>query len=77
MATALEIITDALEELGYKAAEVPIEAADVEVGLRKLNDMLAEWADSGLNLGAAPVKLPADTVRIARGAVGPVKSNLA
>lgn len=77
MTTALEIIIDASEEIGYKAAEVPMEAADIQLGLRKLNDMLAEWNGSGIKLGASPVELPADTVRIPRGAVAAVKLNLA
>lgn len=77
MTTALELITDASEDLGYKSAEVPLEAADIQLGLRMLNDMLAEWNDSGIKLGASPVDKPADTVRIPRGAVGAVKANLA
>jgi len=77
MATASDIINDALEEIGYKSAEAPVEAADAQLGLRKLNDMLAEWNDPGIKLGAAPVAALADTVRLPRGAVGAVKLNLA
>ena len=77
MTTATEIITDALEEIGYKAAETPVEAADLKLGLRKLNDMFAAWEGSNLDLGAAPVEDAADTVRIPRWAVEGVKMSLA
>lgn len=77
MTTAIEIITDSLEDIGYKASETPIEPADSQLCLRLLNDMLAEWSGSGINLGADPVASAADTVRIPRWAVSAVKLNLA
>lgn len=64
MTTALEFITDATEEIGYKAAEVPLEADDIRGALRRLNALLSEWEPKGL--GAAPVMDAADTVRIAK-----------
>lgn len=77
MATAKEIVDNASESIGYKAAETPLEAADAKIALEELNDMLAEWLDSGIDLGAVPVKNLADEVRIPRGAVSAVKKNLA
>lgn len=76
MTTAADIITDALGELGYQAAETPVEATDMALGLRKLNDMLSEWTESGLIVGN-PVEKPADTVRLQRGTVNGVMMNLA
>ena len=76
MTTAAEIITDALGEIGYQAAETPVEPDDMRVGLRKLNDMLAEWSESGL-LVAQPVKNSGDTLNVSRGSVNGVMMNLA
>lgn len=76
MTTAADIITDALGEIGYQAAETPVEPADMQLGLRKLNDMLAEFTESGIIAGS-PVEKPADTVRIQRGVVNGIMMNLA
>jgi len=77
MVTAIDIITDALEEIGYKAAETPLEADDIRVGLKRLNGMLSEWELAGKGLGVAPVKNPADVLRLPQGLESPVMYNLA
>lgn len=77
MTTAAEIITDALAEIGYLEAETPVEADDMRIGLRKLNDMLAEYMESGILPGANTLATSSDTVRISRGMVNGVMMNLA
>ena len=77
MATGSDIVTDALAEIGVFAEETPIEAADMQLGIRYLNDMLAEWDESGIPLGFTPLQSEAEEVRIPRGAVKAVKVNLA
>lgn len=44
MATALDIITDAMVSIGVYAAGEPITDADAERALSKLNDMLDSWS---------------------------------
>lgn len=46
--TAQEIITDALTELGVWAEEEPLEATDLQRGLRTLNRMLKAWQADGV-----------------------------
>lgn len=77
MTTANDIIVDALEDLGYKAAEIPIEPEDSKKALRELNDMLAEWGESELLPGAAPVASLSTTIRAQRGIIAAIKKNLA
>ena len=77
MATGSDIVTDALAEIGVFASETAIEADDMQLGIRKLNDMLISWNDSGTNLGFIPILNEADTVRVPRGANRAVIVNLA
>lgn len=76
MTTYADIVTESLDELGYQAAETPVEATDMKKGFKKLNDMLSEWLESGL-IVAAPGENSSDTIRIQRGAVNGVVMNLA
>lgn len=46
--TAQEIITDALAELGVAEDEEPLQAIDLERGLRALNRMLKAWQADGV-----------------------------
>ena len=57
MATANDVITEVLEIIGYKAAEVPVEAADANIAHSVLNDMLAEYVESGLKKGNVVITL--------------------
>ena len=77
MATALEFITDALEELGYLGAETPLESTDSDKAFGVFNDMLAEWGESGILPGAAPVANLSDVIRVPRGSHSAIKLNLA
>jgi len=52
MITATEAIKDALEDIGYLAAETPLEASDEKKAFGVLNDMLSEWGVSGVLPGA-------------------------
>lgn len=77
MGTPIEFITEALEDLGYLAAEVPVEPDDSKKAFKVLNDMLAEWGESGILPGAAPVETLTTVIRIPRGTHAAVKKNLA
>lgn len=43
MATALDVITDAFDELGVRGAADTLSAEDSELGLTRLNSLLDEW----------------------------------
>jgi len=77
MTTATEIIKDALEDIGYLAAETPLEASDEKKAFNVLNDMLSEWGISGILPGAAPVENTTDELRVPRETEGAIKKNLA
>lgn len=77
MTTVLQIVNAAAERIGVKTAEIPLEAADYQVILEELNDMLSEWADSNITPTFTEVSNSTDTVNIERDAVGAVKANLA
>jgi len=77
MTTALQIINGATEKIGVKTAESNLEAGDFQSVLDEMNDMLSEWADSGLTPAFVTVSNSTDTVAIDRNAVGAAKSNLA
>lgn len=77
MATGQDIVEAALDEIGVHAAETAIQPADMQLGIRTLNDMLTEWDESGTPLGFTPLGDETDTVRIMRGAKRAVIVNLA
>jgi hypothetical protein len=77
MATAQHIINRAYSKIGIKAAETPLEAAEVQDGLDCLNDMVAEWDAVGFLKGVSPVKLASDIVIAPRYAEGALKNMLA
>ena len=76
MTTATEIITEALENIGYIGAETVLEAADEIKAFKILNDMLAEWGESGTLPGAMPVGGLSDDIRASRGVISAIKMNL-
>ncbi len=75
--TANDVITDALGEIGYLAAETPIEPADATLAFNILNDMLAEWDESRLLPGVGPVVNLATEIRASRGKHAAIRMNLA
>ena len=77
MTTMLEVVEDAFEEIGVKSAEVSLTSDELQSGIRRCNDMLAEWDDIGIIVGYTPVLNGDDTVDIDRNAVGATKYNLA
>ena len=77
MATASSFITRALQKLGVRTSESPIEANEIQDGLEQLNDMLISWEMSGIELGFSPVADSEDEVRVPRFAHAAIKSNLA
>ena len=77
MTTPNDYIKDALEDLGYLAAETPLEATDSTKAFGILNDMLAEWGDTGILPGARPVENLTDVVRAPRAVDAAIKANLA
>jgi len=77
MVTMLEIVNDALEELGVKTAELPITNDEFQSGLRRCNDMLAEWDEAGIIVGYEEVTNNEDTLNLDRNAIAAVKYNLA
>lgn len=77
MATMLEVVQDALEDLGVKTAEIELTNDELQSGIRRANDMLAEWADIGLTPGYSPVYAGSDTLNVDANAVGAIKSSLA
>lgn len=48
--TVAQIVTDALIELGVYSANQQLRPADGELGRRRLNWMLKQWQDDGVNL---------------------------
>lgn len=77
MTTVLQIVSGAAEEIGVKIAETPLEAADFQSILNRMNDLLVEWADLGLLPQFIEVFNSTDTVAIPRAAVAAVKYRLA
>ena len=77
MTTMREIVQDAFEEIGAKTAEVALTNDELQSGIRRCNDMLAEWSDIGVIVGYNEVLNGDDTVNIERNAVAAIKYNLA
>ena len=77
MTTANDVINGAAEELGVKTAEIALEAEDHQMFFTRLNDMLLEWADTGLTPAFVEVVNGSDTINIDGNARGAVKYNLA
>ena len=77
MTTSADIISGALKHLGIRAAESPLTAAEVQDGLEDLNDMGAEWEESGLEMGFEPSLDANATLNLPRSSIGAFKANLA
>lgn len=77
MTTALTIVKSAAEKIGVKTAEIPLEADDYRVIFEEMNDMLSEWADSGITPTFTEVTDSTDTVNVQRDAIGAIKGMLA
>ena len=77
MATPTDFTKSALEDIGYLAAETPLQSSDADKAFDIFNDMMSEWGVDGILPGAAPVESLTDTVRVPRYAHGAIKANLA
>lgn len=75
--SAAQIITDALQELLVQASEQPIQADEMQSGIRALNRMMTEWDANGYALGFTIITNPSDLVTIPAGANSAVVYNLA
>ena len=74
--TADDAVTRALQMAGVRAAETPITAAEMADGINLLNDMLAEWEGSGIQLGHVPITSSSDVLQIPDVCNMAVKTNL-
>ena len=77
MTTMLEVVQDAMEEIGVKTAEVALTNDELQSGIRRCNDMLTEWDDLGIIVGYNPVLNGSDTLEVDRNAIGAIKFKLA
>lgn len=64
METAGDIIKDALTEITVLGAEAPVEASDMQTGIRYLNRMMAALDADGIDLGYTVVSDMGDNVTI-------------
>tara|TARA_R110000744_G_scaffold371735_1_gene482941 strand:- start:43 stop:480 length:438 start_codon:yes stop_codon:yes gene_type:complete len=77
MTTVLQIVNGAAEHVNVRTAETDLEAFEFQQILDNMNDLLSEWADSGLTPAFTEVSNSTDTVNIDRNAVAAVKYALA
>ena len=77
MSTNLEIIDRALFELGYQSSEETASTADGAAALVELNNMMAEWRVSDLDLNWFKQDTLGDTIPIPDWAERGIISNLA
>jgi hypothetical protein len=55
--TARDVIVSALRLIHVLGAGDPVAAHDEEIGLERLNDMLASWATKGVDIGHYPLTI--------------------
>ena len=77
MTTMLEVVQDALEDLGVKTAEIALTSDELQSGIRRVNDMLMEWSDLGLTPGYTESINGDDVLNVDRNAISAIKSNAA
>jgi|TARA_R110000744_G_scaffold97769_1_gene188910 hypothetical protein len=77
MATAGEIVRDALSELTVQAQEQTVPAVDLNTGIRYLNDLMTMLDADGVKLGFTIVDSPNDVITVPAGAIVGMKYNLA
>jgi hypothetical protein len=77
MTTNVEIIGDALKELGVLAETQTASSEQGEYGLRKLNEMLEAWTEDGIELGYFAQSDTAATAPLPEWALRAVKACLA
>ena len=77
MTTMREVVEDALEDITVKKAEVALTNDELQSGIRRLNDMLAQWNELGIIAGYNPVTNGDDTLELEPAAIAAAKAKLA
>lgn len=77
MATAADVINSALGKISVRASEQPIEASELADSMDELNDMMSEWAGSGLPTGFTRVSKANDPITVQDSFLAAIKNNLA
>jgi len=77
MTTALQIVEGAAEHIGVKTAEISLESFEFQLILNNMNDLMEEWAESGLTPAFSSVEYSTDAVDIPRSGVAAAKYELA
>jgi hypothetical protein len=77
MTTMREVVSDAMEEIGVKTAEIALQSDELQAGIRRCNDMLLEWSDLGITPGYIEVLNGDDVLNVDRNAIRAIKKNLA
>lgn len=72
-----EVVEDAMEDIGVKKAEVSLEPDELQSGIRRCNDMLAQWVELGIIVGYNPVFNGDDVLELDASAIAAVKAKLA
>jgi hypothetical protein len=75
--TASQYVSDALQDILVKAAEVPLTADEMATGIRYFNDMMTMYDADGIALGFTVITAPNQLVTIPDGAKAGAKANLA
>lgn len=76
MATAKEVITDALEDILEQSVEEPVQKAQGKAGIRYLNDMMAMWDLEGISIGYTKIGNLGDHLTVSDGSIAAIKANL-
>ena len=75
--TARQVISDALRMIFVTGDEEPIQAVDMQRGIRTLNRMMAAFESEGVDLASMSISEPTDEIDIDAGAFRGVISCLA
>ncbi len=77
MSSGTLIIKDSLRLIGAHSIARDADADAVQLGMRRLNGMIAEWEDQGIILNAKTLKNPGDPLDEPDGAYQAIIENLA
>jgi hypothetical protein len=77
MAKSQEIVEQSMSLLVVAGAEEPIESVDAQLVLSTMNDMMAEWGETGIVTGYTIVNSLDDPVTVQDSQLAAIKYNLA
>ena len=77
METANNVITDALKEIAAIPSEVSITSDAAQAGIFYLNNMMADFAINGVNLGYKQINDLSDEITVEPGAIDGIVKSLA